>query len=593
MLASRPSLFNRRGDSHDSLRSLNTRPSLSADPEVVVAQGKATTFPPLLLLPREKEAIRESYNRCFGVWKGTLTSFLQDIGLQAFMTESAEAEIKQILENLQENQPIPIELIFDVCEVLRRQHRDFSMVEDADTLQAYTGCGGGSHREGCVNADTIRGIFSDFQLTHDLEAILKVVDTDGSKKIEYEEFQTMLYAFSLDDPDAFLLEHAKRVELEALRALTAKCAKKEDEDRSEDALQDGADAQSILDFPKSEDSTSTPVWIRAQREHNEVMKRLHPTPLMQLLKQKPTTQVSGHGRCVNNFVPPGGGVHAVLDLPMPRPKLDYKASEITRKKQELATRVVEKLVTHQCHPTDVIRQLTSRLNALESSTEGVAAAANRLRVNRVNRPASAGVESFSAKSMPPRDPGLSSNTAKEAAGRGPKPTPLAPTANFFAKKKIMSWFEMAVKTAKTAEENFVGDKPKTTIVTSQNKSTASAEASHPSSEECITRPSPSFAPGSFRKDLLDPIPVLSSQIIGRELLRGSPGGGPLRRLSKNPTSVRRKSAARRPGRRSVVGVSEAKEAIMVVEDADLQNRKTRLLTVEEVKHWHQRGLRKL
>jgi len=64
---------------------------------------------------------------------------------------------------------------------------------DADLLDAYVAMGGDEDGGGCVDADMlIRTIKEQFEMTIDIEALIKEVDDDGSGEIEFDEFKELL-----------------------------------------------------------------------------------------------------------------------------------------------------------------------------------------------------------------------------------------------------------------------------------------------------------------------------------------------------------------------------------------------------------------
>ena len=64
---------------------------------------------------------------------------------------------------------------------------------DDDLLDAYVAMGGDEDGGGCVDADKlIETIKNEFQMTIDIEALIKEVDEDGSGEIEFDEFKELL-----------------------------------------------------------------------------------------------------------------------------------------------------------------------------------------------------------------------------------------------------------------------------------------------------------------------------------------------------------------------------------------------------------------
>jgi len=63
--------------------------------------------------------------------------------------------------------------------------------KDLDTLRAFVALGGGHDRRGDINAENLRNACRHFDLTIDIDAMIKEVDTDNSGKLEFEEFRSM------------------------------------------------------------------------------------------------------------------------------------------------------------------------------------------------------------------------------------------------------------------------------------------------------------------------------------------------------------------------------------------------------------------
>lgn len=73
---------------------------------------------------------------------------------------------------------------------------------DADLLDAYVAMGGDADGGGCVDAETlIKTIKEEFEMTIDIEALIREVDDDGSGEIEFEEFRELLAGGPTGDND--------------------------------------------------------------------------------------------------------------------------------------------------------------------------------------------------------------------------------------------------------------------------------------------------------------------------------------------------------------------------------------------------------
>lgn len=63
--------------------------------------------------------------------------------------------------------------------------------QDVDTLRAFVALGGGADRRGDINAENLRNACRHFDLTIDIDAMIKEVDDDMSGKLEFSEFKSM------------------------------------------------------------------------------------------------------------------------------------------------------------------------------------------------------------------------------------------------------------------------------------------------------------------------------------------------------------------------------------------------------------------
>ena len=72
----------------------------------------------------------------------------------------------------------------------------------SELMDAFIALGGEEGGEGCVDADKLIQIIKhDFQMTIDIEALIREVDEDGSGEIEFDEFQELLGGkVGTDDP---------------------------------------------------------------------------------------------------------------------------------------------------------------------------------------------------------------------------------------------------------------------------------------------------------------------------------------------------------------------------------------------------------
>lgn len=64
---------------------------------------------------------------------------------------------------------------------------------ESDALEAYVALGGDEDGGGNIDADQLINIIkNEFEMTIDIEGLIKQIDTDGSGEIEFDEFVTLL-----------------------------------------------------------------------------------------------------------------------------------------------------------------------------------------------------------------------------------------------------------------------------------------------------------------------------------------------------------------------------------------------------------------
>ena len=67
--------------------------------------------------------------------------------------------------------------------------------DETELLDAYVAMGGEEDGGGCVDAGVlIETIKTKFQMTIDIEKLIKEIDEDGSGEIEFDEFKALLSA---------------------------------------------------------------------------------------------------------------------------------------------------------------------------------------------------------------------------------------------------------------------------------------------------------------------------------------------------------------------------------------------------------------
>ena len=76
---------------------------------------------------------------------------------------------------------------------MAEQKRQAGEGNEDDTLDAFVALGGLPDRDGYIDAARlIKVIKKDFEMTIDIEQLIKDIDEDGSGQIEYGEFLSLL-----------------------------------------------------------------------------------------------------------------------------------------------------------------------------------------------------------------------------------------------------------------------------------------------------------------------------------------------------------------------------------------------------------------
>ena len=77
--------------------------------------------------------------------------------------------------------------------VIGKQRKFVNKSNEEDTLDAYVALGGQKDRSGHIDAQQLVDIIkTQFEMTIDIEGLIKEVDEDDSGKIEYDEFMSLL-----------------------------------------------------------------------------------------------------------------------------------------------------------------------------------------------------------------------------------------------------------------------------------------------------------------------------------------------------------------------------------------------------------------
>eukprot|EP00826_Nyctotherus_ovalis_P011644 TRINITY_DN13029_c0_g2_i4.p2 TRINITY_DN13029_c0_g2~~TRINITY_DN13029_c0_g2_i4.p2 ORF type:complete len:166 (+),score=55.70 TRINITY_DN13029_c0_g2_i4:140-637(+) len=109
--------------------------------------------------------------------------------LKIKLSEENWEELKNGI-NSQEDTRIDLEYFLDLFQKYKRLS---IKAEDDVPLMVFISMGGNPDKSGSISADKLRSIIKEeFQMTIDIEKLLKEIDTDGSGSIEYEELKGLL-----------------------------------------------------------------------------------------------------------------------------------------------------------------------------------------------------------------------------------------------------------------------------------------------------------------------------------------------------------------------------------------------------------------
>ena len=89
----------------------------------------------------------------------------------------------------------PVITLDEFKRSIGEQKRLASLIDAEETLDAFVSMGGEQDGTGHVNAQRLIEIVrQEFQMTIDIQKLIREIDTDNSGKIEYDEFMTLLCA---------------------------------------------------------------------------------------------------------------------------------------------------------------------------------------------------------------------------------------------------------------------------------------------------------------------------------------------------------------------------------------------------------------
>ena len=76
--------------------------------------------------------------------------------------------------------------------ISRRKHNS-KVLNEEETMEAFLAMGGGEAGEGHIDTETLVQVLKkDFEMTIDIEKMVRDIDKNGSGKIDYDEFRYLL-----------------------------------------------------------------------------------------------------------------------------------------------------------------------------------------------------------------------------------------------------------------------------------------------------------------------------------------------------------------------------------------------------------------
>ena len=103
-----------------------------------------------------------------------------------------EAKLQRMMNEANEENPTSISLA-QFKRVIGKQRTFQKNSNEEDTLDAFVALGGSIDKTGSVDADQLISIIKDqFEMTIDIESLIREIDKDESGEIDFEEFETLL-----------------------------------------------------------------------------------------------------------------------------------------------------------------------------------------------------------------------------------------------------------------------------------------------------------------------------------------------------------------------------------------------------------------
>eukprot|EP00357_Protocruzia_adherens_P000217 CAMPEP_0114998788 /NCGR_PEP_ID=MMETSP0216-20121206/15736_1 /TAXON_ID=223996 /ORGANISM="Protocruzia adherens, Strain Boccale" /LENGTH=149 /DNA_ID=CAMNT_0002363493 /DNA_START=286 /DNA_END=735 /DNA_ORIENTATION=+ len=142
----------------------------------------------------ERSKCQEAFRAFDKDSSGYIDRFELRVVLEAMGQKPSEEDLFRMISEVDEHNTGQIQFE-EFVKVIEKQKAQQSMNDEADMIDAYVAMGGNADKTGHVDAERlIKVIKEEFQMTINIEELIKEIDTDGSGEIEYDEFKELLSA---------------------------------------------------------------------------------------------------------------------------------------------------------------------------------------------------------------------------------------------------------------------------------------------------------------------------------------------------------------------------------------------------------------
>mmetsp|Transcript_13119 Transcript_13119/g.31022 ORF Transcript_13119/g.31022 Transcript_13119/m.31022 type:complete len:148 (-) Transcript_13119:128-571(-) len=144
------------------------------------------------LSQEEINGCREAFNKFDKDGSGTIDASELKATLNAVGQSPSDEEIFQMISQVDDDNSGEIEFS-EFLKVIENQKVSAAQVSDeTDTVEAFVALGGNTDKSGEISTEKLRTVVKEFGLTIDLDRLIREIDTDGSGKVDYEEFKAMM-----------------------------------------------------------------------------------------------------------------------------------------------------------------------------------------------------------------------------------------------------------------------------------------------------------------------------------------------------------------------------------------------------------------